>query len=874
MFGACATSAAANSTTTNTSSGQTSKVVSTADAPKAPNTTGGQYTDAQVQAYFINTGRPPNVSTAIMPNEAFKRSGGRFGEDREGRPHYGIDLSNKLGTPLMAIDDGTVVRTGVFAAGGNGVSVRRKGLQDGFRFLHMRNSTTVKSGQDITRGTVLGYEGSSGGNYDVHLHMDYGVPKERLRSAWITANNPGKVLSPRQVYSNVSIKGLYNTDPTPYMPRDQLYNSTKVKTRAAYEKYYGNSWRTQFNTLYGANLPLGAGAKKPTAELPKTYLNQLKTQYENGDGLTPEELAAARRSLAEGAMVADSAGYNVGGQWLSQRTLASFMLVDDGKDFADMPSLMEMGDITVKSPKELVIELGTRRYGNAQWERDLMKLNTKGLETEKMMIVAQRNFVREQTSQVRTRIEGLLATLTMATLEENKKKIEAMQIAAQAGAVPRMIDLKLEASGDEWIGGYGGGAQCVPTAGSGETVSSDGAVYIGDSIAVGYGGAIDPKGRHNAGKQYGSYAYGGQSGEWILDTAIKSAAPHLKGKTVVLSTGLTNSLANYRLEANNAVVPFETTKYRNKSIKLVRDQLQALKNAGVANVVVLGIVDDFNVKRLAGSRAIPEAQARAQAKAVNDELRKLAAEFGFSYQPIGASNGDTAHPKYGAGLKSLPAPGSTSAVHCEPGMGAYNGPLPTDLEGVKQALLQTIFLAESANNAGGWNASNNGTIGKKIVCSRPSGGVWNLTNMTLGEMKRVYRGSGQSRPRSVNDCSRLFAAGRYQFIKDTFEHTQKLTGLPDSAKFTPEVQNKFAEALMMYKIGDFMYNKGMSARQAKVQLARTWASLGVPGQEHSCKKDSDKMRGYYGGANAAKCGVTLKVWALIDQADKIHKGQK
>ena len=193
-------------------------------------------------------------------------------------------------------------------------------------------------------------------------------------------------------------------------------------------------------------------------------------------------------------------------------------------------------------------------------------------------------------------------------------------------------------------------------------------------------------------------------------------------------------------------------------------------------------------------------------------------------------------------------------------------PLPEDLEQIKKALLEVIFLGESANNDKGWNASNNGTIKNQIVCSRGNGGVWNLTNMTLAEMKKVYRYGGHNSPKHLNDCSRLFAAGRFQMIFSTFNYAQTTAKIPDSAKFTPETQTKMAEAILMNRIGGFFTGR-KSLNQAKIALSQEWASLGLPNQ--TCNTKTNRIKGWHGGANGAKCDVTFKVWALLEQAEKI-----
>ncbi|UNU73379.1 hypothetical protein LU293_00225 [Moraxella nasovis] len=196
--------------------------------------------------------------------------------------------------------------------------------------------------------------------------------------------------------------------------------------------------------------------------------------------------------------------------------------------------------------------------------------------------------------------------------------------------------------------------------------------------------------------------------------------------------------------------------------------------------------------------------------------------------------------------------------------------LPNDIKALREQLISVVAEGESSGGAAGWNASNNGTIGKRIACSRPSGGVFNLTNMTLGQMRQIYREIGQYSPKSVNDCSRLFAAGKYQIIASTFKNAQTSLGLSNSVKFTPEVQKQMAGYLVDYRIGGLLKNRGLSKKAAKLKLAKEWAPLGVPGATCNGKT----IRGFYdGGANSAACDVTMKVWAIVDKIDQVNKQQ-
>lgn len=438
----------------------------TQSTPVVPNNPNSGMTDEQIQAYFKQHGRIPGLKDMVWPNERFTRSGGRFGEVRisngVSRPHMGIDLSGAGGGPMATGDSGTVSHTSsdINKSAGYYISVKRDNggatpnLNHHFRYLHMRAAPTHRKGSKVANGDVLGYEGSSGANIsDVHLHLDYAVPKSQARDVFL--NNPS---TGRYVINGVSSarggswQGLVFTDPTPYFGRDQKYTDSG-KNSALYRKYLGETWRHQFNTLYGTNLPTLPGSKGPTQALPQTVLTQLQEAYRNGARLTPDEMAAIRQGTVGAAIAAEQAGYNIGGSWVSQRTLASFMTLDDGADFSTLPEETRKLKVTEQSPKEIINTIGNSRYGNLEWVKAMQELNSKGLMTEFLMMQSEENFIREHNKRLKQRVEAMTATLTSGKLVEYSKKIQAIQVSADSEIVPSMIELQLEASGDEYVDG-------------------------------------------------------------------------------------------------------------------------------------------------------------------------------------------------------------------------------------------------------------------------------------------------------------------------------------------------------------------------------------------------------------------------------------
>ncbi len=86
------------------------------------------------------------------------------------RMHEGMDFKARHGTPIVAVSDGRVSSAG--RAGGCGIAVRLdhgSGLST--RYCHM-SRMAVSSGQQVRRGQVIGYVGSTGLSTGPHLHYE------------------------------------------------------------------------------------------------------------------------------------------------------------------------------------------------------------------------------------------------------------------------------------------------------------------------------------------------------------------------------------------------------------------------------------------------------------------------------------------------------------------------------------------------------------------------------------------------------------------------------------------------------------------------------------------------------------------------------
>ncbi|MDN3646757.1 M23 family metallopeptidase [Pontixanthobacter aestiaquae] len=89
---------------------------------------------------------------------------------RQRRAHKGIDLAAPTGTPIYATADGIVSKAERFSSYGLYVSMEHgAGVQT--RFAHM-SRIAVADGQNVKKGDIIGYVGSTGRSTGPHLHYE------------------------------------------------------------------------------------------------------------------------------------------------------------------------------------------------------------------------------------------------------------------------------------------------------------------------------------------------------------------------------------------------------------------------------------------------------------------------------------------------------------------------------------------------------------------------------------------------------------------------------------------------------------------------------------------------------------------------------
>lgn len=89
------------------------------------------------------------------------------------RPHHGVDYAAPVGTPVHAIGDGKIIKTGYYGDAGRMVKIRHNSVYT-TAYLHLsRYGKGIKQGKYVMQGDIIGYVGSSGLSTGPHLDFRF-----------------------------------------------------------------------------------------------------------------------------------------------------------------------------------------------------------------------------------------------------------------------------------------------------------------------------------------------------------------------------------------------------------------------------------------------------------------------------------------------------------------------------------------------------------------------------------------------------------------------------------------------------------------------------------------------------------------------------
>jgi murein DD-endopeptidase MepM/ murein hydrolase activator NlpD len=180
---------------------QNAPVLPSAGAPSPP----AQSLDDQLQAVAQIQGQAtpeqPTLSTVVRgQQDAEQQQAGHYPLGKRGKiigtPHTGthtlgnwqsdnaVDIAVPEGTPVYATADGVITKAGSLgAAKGSrfaGERVQLDGHHNSWWYGHL-SKLTVKQGQKVRRGQLLGYSGSANGVEHLHLGQQRGDPRRTVR---------------------------------------------------------------------------------------------------------------------------------------------------------------------------------------------------------------------------------------------------------------------------------------------------------------------------------------------------------------------------------------------------------------------------------------------------------------------------------------------------------------------------------------------------------------------------------------------------------------------------------------------------------------------------------------------------------------------
>lgn len=163
-----AAAAAAAATTTTSPAASSGSSTDTAEAPTDTTTTTAP-PPPPAPPPVVTDGRtcPVNGAVAFSDSWGAARSGGRR--------HKGVDMIAARGTPIVAVESGTVSRLSTGSLGGNAVYMTGNS-GDRYYYAHLDSfADGVRGGLQVSVGDLLGYNGSSGNaSYAVpHLHFQH-----------------------------------------------------------------------------------------------------------------------------------------------------------------------------------------------------------------------------------------------------------------------------------------------------------------------------------------------------------------------------------------------------------------------------------------------------------------------------------------------------------------------------------------------------------------------------------------------------------------------------------------------------------------------------------------------------------------------------
>src|SRR5581483_7892628 len=108
-----------------------------------------------------------------------------FGDPRVGHAHEAIDIMAPRGTPVLAVDDGRIAKLFKSVPGGLTIYQFDPSGEYTYYYAHLdRYADGVREGQDVKRGDVIGYVGSTGNALATAPHLHFAMFRLGPEKRW------------------------------------------------------------------------------------------------------------------------------------------------------------------------------------------------------------------------------------------------------------------------------------------------------------------------------------------------------------------------------------------------------------------------------------------------------------------------------------------------------------------------------------------------------------------------------------------------------------------------------------------------------------------------------------------------------------------
>jgi murein DD-endopeptidase MepM/ murein hydrolase activator NlpD len=102
-----------------------------------------------------------------------------------GREHEAMDILAPRNTPVVAVEDGTIAKLFLSKAGGNTIYQFDPSRQYAYYYAHLeRYADSLKEGEAIQRGQVIGYVGTTGNAPKNTPHLHFAVFRLSAEKRW------------------------------------------------------------------------------------------------------------------------------------------------------------------------------------------------------------------------------------------------------------------------------------------------------------------------------------------------------------------------------------------------------------------------------------------------------------------------------------------------------------------------------------------------------------------------------------------------------------------------------------------------------------------------------------------------------------------